>query len=151
MATQGYSFEPEPSDFNNLKNDAFSRRHEIVNSGRSFHNYSTISDNFLNGVDKYLIPGAEVRIRLTRSLDKFFMLQPGGCQDASTFTIKVLNASLYVHLLELGTETFISLERALKKKAAQYEWQESPITSFLITTGTSVYYQGDLFNRAPAC
>ena len=151
MATQGYSFEPDSSDFNNLKNDAFSRRHEIVNSGRSFHTYSTISDNFLNGVDKYLIPGVEVRIRLTRSLDKFIMLQPGGCQDASSFTIKVLNASLFVHLLELRTETFISLERALKKKAAQYEWQESPITSFLITTGTSVYYQDDLFNRAPAC
>ena len=43
------------------------------------------------------------------------------------------------------------MERALKTKAAQYEWQESPITSFLITTGTSVYYQDDLFNRAPAC
>ena len=151
MATQGYSFEPGLSDFNNLKNDAFSRRHEIVNSGRSFHTYSTISDNFLNGVDKYLIPGVEVRIRLTRSLDKFIMLQPGDCQDASSFTIKVLNASLFVHLLELRTETFISLERALKKKAAQQEWQESPNTSFLITTGTSVYYQDDLFNRAPAC
>ena len=134
-----------------MKNDAFSRRHEIVNSGGSFHTYSTISDNFWNGVDKYLIPGVEVRIRLTRSLDKFIMLQPGGCQDASSFTIKVLNASLFVHLLELRTETFISLERALKKTAAQYEWQESPITSFLITTGTSVYYQDDLFNIAPAC
>ena len=149
-ATQGYSFEPDPSDFNNLKNDAFSRWHEIVNSGRSFHTYSTISDNFLNSVDKYLMPGVEVRIRLTLSLDKFIMLQLGGCQDASSFTIKVLNA-LFVHLLEIRTETFISLERALKKKAAQYEWQESPITSFLITTGPSVYYQDNLFNRAPAC
>ena len=134
-----------------MKDDAFSRRHEIVHSGRSFHTYSTISDNFFNGVDKYLIPGVEVRIRMTRSLDKLIMLQPGGCQDASSFTIKVLNASLFVHLLELRTETFISLERALKKKAAQYDWQESPITSFLILTGTSVYYQDDLSNRAPAC
>ena len=48
-------------------------------------------------------------------------------------------------------ETFTSLERALKKKSAQYEWQECPITSFLITTGTSVYYQDELFNSAPAC
>ena len=114
MATQGYSFEPDPSDFNNLKNDAFSRRHEIVNSGRSFHTYSAISDNFLNCVDKYLIAGVEVRIRLTHSLDKFIMLQPAGCQDASSFTIKVLNASLFVHLLELRTETFISLERTFQ-------------------------------------
>ena len=120
-AIQEYSFETDPSDFNNLKNDAFSRRHEVVNSGHGFHTYSTVSDNFLNGVDKYLIPGVEVRIRLTRSLDKFIMLQPGVCQDASSFTIKFLNASLFEHLLELRTETFISLERALKKKAAQYE------------------------------
>ena len=72
MANQRYSFEPDPSDFNNLKNDAFSRRHEIVGVA------STIYDIFLNGVDKYLLPGVDVRIRLTRSLDKFFMLHPGG-------------------------------------------------------------------------
>ena len=79
------------------------------------------------------------------------MLEPGGCQEASSFTIRVLDASLFVHLLEIRTETFISMKRALKKNAAQYELQESPITSFLLNTGTSVYYQDDLFNRALAC
>ena len=81
----------------------------------------------------------------------FIMLQPGGCQEASSFTIKVLDASLFVHLLELRTATFNSVKRALKKNAAQYELQEPPITSFLLNTGTSVYYQDDLFNRILAC
>ena len=134
MATQGYSFEPSPSNFNNLKNDAFSKQHEIAISRISFHTYSTISDNFSNGVDKYLIPGKKIRIRLTRSSDKFILLQPVICLDSSSFTIWVLNATLFAHLLELGTENFISLERALKKKVAQYEWQESLMTFFLITS-----------------
>ena len=77
------------------------------------------------------------------------MLMPTGCLDPSSFTLKILSATLFVHMLELRSETHLSIERALTKKAATYDWQDSPITSFLITTGTIVYFQDDVFNRAP--
>ena len=121
MSTQGYTFENDPSKFSDLTNTDYSRRHESCQSGHSFNIFAPISDNFLNGVEKSLIPGVEVRIRLTRTPDNFFMLMSTGCLDPSSFTLKNLSATLFVYMLELRSETHLSIERALTKEAATYD------------------------------
>ena len=154
LACQGYSYEPDPTVFNKKEEDlpiksGFNNRRDIVDARRPWKHWFTLNDSFLAGIDKYILPGFPLRIRLTRSTDPFLLLQPEGAVDAKNYTIKVLSASLFVHMLELRTETFLSIERALSKKAAQYDWREDVMVSFVITSGTSIYFRDDIFNRAP--
>ena len=154
LACQGYSYEPDPTVFNKKEEDlpiksGFNNRRDIVDARRPWKHWFTLNDSFLAGIDKNILPGFPLRIRLTRSTDPFLLLQPEGAVDAKNYTIKVLSASLFVHMLELRTETFLSIERALSKKAAQYDWREDVMVSFVITSGTSIYFRDDIFNRAP--
>ena len=52
-------------------------------------------------------------------------------------------------MLELRSESFLSIEKALLKKAAQYDYKDVIAKTFLISEGTSIYYKDDVFDRAP--
>ena len=154
LCSQGYYYEPDPTQFaatedeTKLKN-GFEARREIVKTRKSWNYYFTVSDSFLLGTHNYLLPGVELRMRLTRATDQFVLLQPDEALAAKDFSIKINSASLYVHMLELRNQSFLSIEKGLTKRAAVYEFKETLPKSFLISDGTSVFYKDDIFSRAP--
>lgn len=149
LATQGYVFEDNPKNFSDSTDKGFRRRFEIASSGNKFYFSFQINDCFLKGIDKYLLPGVETRIRLTRALDQFVLLKTNEKCVPRNHSIKISSAFLTVHMLELRNETFRSIEKGLLLKAAQFDYRENLIYSFLISEGTSIYFKDDLFNRAP--
>ena len=52
-------------------------------------------------------------------------------------------------MLELRSENFLSIGKALLKKAAQYDYKDVIAKTFLISEGSSTYYTDVVFDRAP--
>ena len=97
-----------------------------------------------------MLPGVEVRVRLYRAPDQFVMIHDEASKNSQgDFSLQIVSASLLVHKLELKNETYLTIERMLSKKAAHYEFRETVPKSFLISSGVTMYYRDDIFNRAP--
>ena len=83
--------------------------------------YFPLSDSFLAGIGKDILPGVEIRIKLRRSIDQFVLLHNSvSSKSVGYYSLQIVSASLSVHTLELWSEKFLSNKKALLKKAAQY-------------------------------
>ena len=51
-------------------------------------------------------------------------------------------------MLEFRSESFLSIEKALLKKAAQYDNEDVIAKTYLISEGAGLCYKNDLFDRA---
>ena len=152
LRAQGYFYEPDPSDINDETDSSpFGvRRLKVDQSEKNLSFYFPLSDSFLSGIDKYILPGVETRIKLTRSINQFVLLHNNvSSKSVGNYSLQIVSASLSVHMLELRSESFLSIEKALLKKAAQYDYKDVIAKTFLISEGTSIYYKDDVFDRAP--
>ena len=104
--------------------------------------YGRLSDSFMADNNTFFFTGVDVRIRLYRSPDQFVLLLTEGTEDSQgKYAIQILNASLIAHKLEPKNETFLGLERAHTRKAAQYNFREVVAKSILIAKGVTLYYK----------
>ena len=78
-----------------------------------------------------------------------FIHDEAAINSKGNFVLQITNASLIVHKLELNNDTFVSFERALSKKAAQYDFREVFSTTYLVGDGINLFYKDDIFSRAP--
>ena len=62
---------------------------------------------------------------------------------------EIQNTSWIVHKLEPKNETFLGLVREPTRNAAQYDFREVIVQSFLISDGVTLCYKDDIFSRAP--
>lgn len=144
LVCQGYQYESDPSDITD--GESFKKRRKTANSGL-IHLYGRLAIDFLS-TPLYILPDVEMRIRLTRASSAFVTLATDATAG-STHTIKIKQASLHVHKLELKTETFQSIERGLSKRPARYPFNEVILKSFVVSTGSTQFHKDDLFNREP--
>ena len=112
--------------------------------------YFPPSDSFLSSIDKYIIPGFEIRIKLTQSIDQFVLLHNNvSSKSVGNYSLQIVSASLSVQMLGLRSESCLSIEKALLQKSAQYDYKDVIAKTFLISEGTSIYYKDVVFDRAP--
>ena len=152
LRAQAYFYEPDPSDIiDETDSSPFGVRHLMVDQSEKYLNfYFPPSDSFLSGIDKYILPGVEIRIKLTRSINQFVLLHNNvSSKSEGNYSLPIGSASLSVHMLELRSESFLSIEKALLKKAAQYDYKDVISKTFFISEGTSIYHKDDVFDRAP--
>ena len=96
--------------------------------------YFPLSDSFFSGIDKYMFSGVEMRIKLTRSINRFVSLYNNvSSKSVGYYFLQFVSASLLVHKLELRSETFLTIEKAMLKKAAQYDYEDVIAKTFLIS------------------
>ena len=145
MVCRGYEFEDDPTNFDD---DSFTRRKLQAASDKSWYYYTRLCDSFLTDIDTWILPGIDVRLRLTRSVAPFVLIHDD-LAVSGNYGLKIASARLNVRMIELRSDSFVSIERGLSKKAAQYDFRETLPKSFLIASGTSVYCRDDIFNRAP--
>ena len=149
LRCQGYEFETDLGDI--ADGNAFTNRQKLGNNlTTKFFYYGRLADSFLADNHNFLLPGVEVRVRLYRSPGQFVLIHPKSAKKSQgDFSLQILNASLLVHKLELKNETSLTIERMLSKKAAHCDFREIVPKSFLISSGVTMYYRDDIFNRAP--
>ena len=149
LACQNFEFEDDPTKFQDGTKPYNRKRYDFVKSGQNWRYHFRLNDAFLTDIDKYLLPGVEVRLWLTRAMNQFvFLKSPTNCRR-QILEVKVVNATCLVHMLELRHETHLSIDRALTRKVAEHEFKEIVAASFLISSGNSVCFRDDIFNRAP--
>ena len=102
-----YRSEDHPTAFQDSTEASFRRQFEKPQSGRNWHIHFCLNDNdaFLTGSDRYLLPGAQICLRLTQFLDNFVLMNSGATRVPADYSIKVTNATCIVHILELRHET----------------------------------------------
>ena len=149
LRCQGYEFETDPGDI--AEGKGFTNRQNLGNNlTTKFSYYGRLSDSFLADNHKFLLLGVEVRDRLYRSPDQFVLIHPNSAKESQgDFSLRILNAPLLVHKLELKNGTYLTTKCMLSKKAAHYDFREIMPKSFLISSGVTMYYRDDIFNRAP--
>ena len=149
LRCQGYEFGEYPKNVSNGK--ALSNRKKLGEKLTSkWSLYGRLADSFLSDNNKFLLPGIEVHVRFFRVPDQFVMSHDEASKKSvDDFSIQTVSESLLVHSLELKNETYLTIERMLSKKAAQYDFRETVPMSFRISSGVTMYYQDGIFNRAP--
>ena len=124
LRAQGYFYASDPSDIND-KTDSSPvgvRRLMVHQSEENSKFYFPLSDSFLSGIDKYILSGVEIRIKLTRSTNQFVLLHNNvSSKSVGNYSLQIVSTSSSVHMLEIRSESFLSLEKALLKKAVEYD------------------------------
>lgn len=144
LRCQGYAFEDDPGDTRD--GEAFESRRASVKDRQPIHLYGNIAIDFF-GTDKFLLPDVEARIRLIRSANSFVLIR--NPESEVNYTVKIIKASIHIHKLELKTDSFLSIERALTKKPARYPFTEVISKSFIIPQGSSQFRKDDVFTKEP--
>ena len=99
-----------------LRKPYFRNRYEFVKSGRNWRYHFRLNDAFLTGIDKYLLPGVEVRLRLTRVTNQFILLKSSTNCKPQIFRVKIVNATCLVHMLEFRQKLTYPLTALLIEK-----------------------------------
>ena len=150
LRAQNYSYEAGQSEINHETEFSPFTVRRLMADQTEEKTELLLSFSFLSGLDKYILPGVETRIKLTRSINQFVLLHSiVSSKSVSNFSHQIVSASSSVHLLELRSENFLSIEKILLKKAAHYDYEGVKAYTFSISEGTSINYNDDVFDRAP--
>ena len=136
LRTQEYFYEPKASDINDEKESSpFGVRRLMVDqTEKKMHFYFPSPETFLSGIDNYILPGVEIRIKLMRSTNQFVLLHNSVfSKSVGNFSLRIVSSSLSVHMLEFRSESFLSIEKALLKKAAQCDYKDVIVKTILIS------------------
>lgn len=103
--------------------------------------------DFLNQ-PKYLLPGVNVRFRLTQSKDHFPLQLPSTKKDDGTFHFKTLiaQAILYVRRVKVHPSVHEGHRLGLSKQNAVYPYTKSKCLYYSIPTGTNSFVKENLFS-----
>jgi hypothetical protein len=146
LACQGYEYEVDPG---NAADPSFASR-RLKNKAKTWNSfYGRLAVDFFSA-NKYLIPGVELRIRLTRALAEFCVYVTKATVKADwRYQVRIDAASLFVHKIEVAPEEYAWLERSLSSRPAIYEYQEIIAKTYLVAKGHNAMIEEDIFNAAP--
>ena len=107
--------------------------------------YFSSSDKFQSGINKSLLLAFENQFKLTSSVNQFVLLHTTlSSKNDANYSVQIVSPSLSVHMLEQRSETFLSIEKALLKKAAHYDYKNIIAKTFLISECTINYFTDDV-------
>ena len=146
LVAQGYQYEQEPG-VATTPALVTRRAKNIAGNWNTF--YGRLAIDFLN-VEKYLIPGVNLRIKMVRAPTEFaVVVLPAAGVGTHRYQIRFDEASLFVHKVEVAGEEYARLERSLSARPAFYEFLEVIPKTYLIPIGNNQMIEEDIFNAAP--
>jgi hypothetical protein len=147
LAFQGYNYEKHPAG---AADGAFAARRaqNITKTWNDF--YGRLAVDFFT-VEKYLIPGVTLRIKLVRAPTDFcvVVLPTAKLHADAKYHVRLDAASLFVHKIEVAAEEYAQLERSLATRPAIYEYPEIVTKTYLVPKGHNAMIEEDIFNAAP--
>ncbi len=145
LVTQGYQYEKQPGT---AATPALVTRRAKNLTGNWNTFYGRLALDFLN-VEKYLIPGVNLRIKMVRAPSEFAVVVLAGLAGTNRYQIRIDEANLFVHKVEVAGEEYARLERSLSARPAFYEFLEVIPKTYLIPAGHNQMIEEDIFNAAP--
>ncbi len=142
LECQGFDYEETPDDPESIKGDQRVPRED----GASVSLYGRFDIDLFNS-EFYLLPGVNIRIKLVRAPKEFVLFTTE--DDDTVYRVKIREAILYVHKVDVSETAFDSMENALGVKPGGYEYMETIPKTFIIQTGQNIFIREDVFNGAP--
>ena len=122
-------------------NEGLNYRHEICVKNNAFELIGKPHVDVFN-VKKYLLPGVEIRIRLSRGKNAFSLM----CKNKnSDYKIVINEAKLFLRKVKVSPEASLAIEKRLKLSNAIYPLVRTECKVFHIPSGTMTYTQDNLF------
>ena len=98
---------------------------------------------------KYLIPGVDVSLRLTKSSDGFALnIAAGKVLGTNTFEVIFTQAKLYVRRVKVSPSVELGHNTGLVKKNAIYPYTRTKTIRYVIPTGSSSFLKENIFGSA---
>lgn len=113
-------------DATSTANVGFTERNEITSGKKTVDLYGPLHCDLFN-VDKYLINGVEMTVKLQRARDEFHLMATAN--TAGQF--EIIDAVLYARKVKISASTLLAHHRALQVATAKY-----PITRVDVKTIT---------------
>lgn len=121
-----------------------SKRREWIRDNNIMEFIGTLRLDFFNQ-PKYLLPGVNVRLRLTRSSDDFVLSHDS---VLNTWKIDLIKAVLYVRRVKVHPTITKAHNLGLQTKNAIYPYHRTKVISFTIPKGSSSFFKDNLFSTS---
>lgn len=115
----------------NADNEGFTSRREHTTDDKIVDLYGPLHCDLFN-VDKYLLNGVEMAIKLQRSKDSFHLM--GVANSGATF--EILDAELYVRKVKINPHVLLAHTRALNYGTAKYPINRVDVKTITIPAGS---------------
>lgn len=122
-------------------------RAKWVANSKTFELVGALRLDFLNQ-PKYLLPGVNVRIRLTKSKDHFALQLPSGVKDdgSHNFKVSIIQCMLYVRRVKVHPAVEEGHKVGLQKKNAVYPYTKTKTLYYQVPAGTQSFIKENLFS-----
>lgn len=112
-------------------NEGFTRRNALTTAARTVDLYGPLHCDIFN-VDKYLINGVELTIKLHRSKDEFHLM--GSANTTGKF--EITEAVLYARKVKISSATLLAHHKALNVATAKYPINRVDVKTITIPSTT---------------
>ena len=147
LACQGYYYVDNPANVDGTAGravDVAERKH-LVATWAELRLFGKIACDFLS-CDKHLISGFTARLSLRRSPNDFVVMSE---DNGKHYQVQITEANLYVRKMTVTDSVLSSIEKALLKNPAIYNYIEVLPRTFLAITGVQSWRQEDVFAKEP--
>ena len=117
---------------------------EKLCNGSLFSLMGALNIDFFQSQSKYLIPGVDVKIVLTRSKDPFVFNTPA-TEGSKKPHLRVTDAMLYVRKVSCAPAVLLGHELGLEKQNAIYPYQKIECLTYTVSQVSSSFSQESLF------
>lgn len=114
-----------------LQNVGFSSRREVTRNNREVELFGPLHCDLFN-VDKYLLNGVEMQIKLQRSRDQFHVMGTATSRGA----FEIINAELFVRKVKISASTLLAHHKVLNQTTAKYPISRIDVRSITIPENT---------------
>ena len=143
LKCQGYRYEETPDQVGD--GSTIRDLNELTRQSAIQTFYGRLSVDFFT-CQKLLLPNVSLRIKLVRARDDFVTISDAAGKH---YTVEIMNAHLFVRKLTVTDMVFTSIERALLKSPAIYEYTEVLPKTFVIPGGQNSWKHEDIYMKEP--
>ena len=123
--------------------DVMERRQKFCDNSVVFQLMGCLNVDFFQTQSKYLLPGVNVRLRLTRSKNDFVLHVDGTNHQPQ---LRLLDAILYVRKVQCIPAVSQGHQLGMKKHHATYPYTRTEIIPHQVVAGTQTCVRDNLFN-----
>lgn len=134
--------ETDPSKDDDTLNTGLKARYNHSKQSKSIEMVGRIHEDIFN-LDRNMINGVELRLKLTRSKNEFCLLSP---TTAANFKLVLEDAILYIRKEKISPSVLIAHAESLRKSNAKYPLRRVDMKVISISRGALNFSQDNCFN-----
>lgn len=143
LQSQLFMKDSEPMDSLNL-NAGFVNRYEYTKESRTFELESNLMEDTLL-LDKYLINGVDIYIKLYRSNAPFLLMS---AEKTPKYKVKILDVFFRTARVKVDPGVILNHRRQIKESPAKYLMNRSHVIQNVIPQGSTEFFWDSLFPKA---